>query len=201
MQQDESNIIDSPASFVSQNKAPIIAVAFIAVAFVIGLAAWQARKMTIESLATNELSSDLTTESKLQTARQYLGTESAALALITAASEQYDKKDYAGSIDTYNLFLAHYPHHALANAARLGKAWALEASDKTQEALLTFVAVGTASPADSYTPSGLLEAARIYKSQKKYAEARQVLNDCIRIGANSYYGKVAKDELTQIPPA
>jgi tetratricopeptide (TPR) repeat protein len=121
--------------------------------------------------------------------------------LISVAGDQYDKKDFAGALETYNLFLSHYSHHPLINAARLGKGWALEASGKTDDALAAFLAAGTANPTDSYSPAGLIEAARIYKNQNKFAEARQVLNDCIRISSTSYYGQVAKERLSEIPAA
>lgn len=200
-QEDDANIIDSPPSWLTRNKAPVIAGTLLVLAAGIGFASWQGRRISRENQATAALASVTTTDNQLSIAREFLGTDAAAAALLSVGSAQFEASNYAASAATYTLFLSHYPHHTLANSARLGLANALEAQGKTDEAIAAFMAVSKYQPADSYNPLGLLEAARLYKVKKNYASARQLLSDCVRDYKNTFYGQQAAEELKSIPQA
>lgn len=198
-QENEANIIDSPPTWLARNKAPVIAGTLLVLAIAVGTAAWQGRRITRESQANAALDAATTLEAKLSLARQYLGTEASALTLLSAATLQFEEKNYSGASETYALFLSNYPHHLLANSARLGQANAWEAAGKIDEALSAYIAVGTHNPPDNYTPVGLIEAARLYRVKKNYASARQLLSDCVRDYKNSFYGQQAAEELKSLP--
>lgn len=196
---DESNIIDSPPSWLARNKVPLIAGTLLVLAIAVGIVTWQTRRSFREDAANTEIEQALTVETKLSAARKFLGTEAAALALLNGASSLYEAKNYTGSEQTYALFLKTYPKHRFVNMARLGQAWALESLGKMDDALAAFVAVGTRNPIDNYNPVGLLEAARLYKAKQNIPSARQALNDCIRDYKNTLYGQQAAEELKSLP--
>jgi outer membrane protein assembly factor BamD (BamD/ComL family) len=197
--QDESNIIDGPPLWAVRYKGPIIASVLIVLAVIIGFASWKVRGNVRETQAVAALQSAITVDSQLQAARQFLGTDAAAVALLEAASAQYAKKDFDGAVGTYQLFLSNYKKHPLSNAALLGQAWAFEASGKADAALSNFSAVGLHLPADNYNPVGLIESARIYRDRKDYSAARQALTDCVRAYGNTSYGAQANELLKELP--
>lgn len=200
-QQNEANIIDSPPTWLEQNKVPVIAGLLLVLAAAVGIASWQVRQGFRETQANAALDAATTLDAKIAAARQYLGTEASALTLLAIAAAQMESKDQTAATQTYALFLTTYPHHTFTNLARLGLAWSLEASGKTDDALSKFIEVARQKPADSYNPAGLIEAARLYKVKKDFPAARQALTDCIRDYKNTFYGQQAVEELKSIPAA
>lgn len=195
---DESNLIDLEPSFLEKNKGAVL-VGIVAIVLVIGgVTGWNYYQDAREGNAQAALASAKSPKDKIAAAKEFIGTAQAAVALLQAAGAQADAQSFQEAADTYQLFLSNYPQHPLKNGALLGLAQAQEALQKTPEAIAIYQQI-ISGKADSYSLVAQLNLASLYGTQKKYKEARQVLESLQQQNPQSPFASQAKDALSRLP--
>lgn len=200
VQREEANIIEGAPEWWRQNLAAIVAATFLIVAVAILAYNWHLRNELRVEEARLSLAAAKTPQEKLEVAQKFLDLPLVGTDLLTIASEQLTQNNAKGAISTYELFLVSFPEHPLRNGARLGLGFAHQAAGNQKEALAEFVAVGQTTPPDTYTPTGLLSAARIYEALGEKDRARQFLTDVTQRFAGTPFAAEAQQQLGP-PPA
>ena len=183
----------------TQYRTPIVAGILIVAIGALAWASMHLRSSLREGQARTELSNAPLAQKKLEIAKHYLGTQTAALALLEVAESQIKSPTPAAAMDTYRLFLENYPKHSLRNAALLGLGTAAEASSKKDEAIQAYQRA-IQPPTDTYSALALLSLARIQKQQGDEAGSRQSLQQCASQFASLTYGKQAREQLLAPQP-
>jgi len=195
---EEANIIEGDQPWLMRNLVPMIAVAVLVAAVIIGVLAWNLRISAREMEAREAfMQVDKNPEGTIQTAREYLGTQEAAIALLEAASAEYGNRKYEAAVQTYQLYLDNYPKHPLRSGAFLGMGYAQLSLKKTDLATASFQ--DAAGDEDSvYTPLALIELAQIAGQQGDTDKQVELLTKVSENYATSLYGRQAIMELSSL---
>jgi len=120
----------------------------------------------------------------------YPGAKLAPVALIYTGNCRFRLKQFPQALESFDLFLARYPHHAMAAQAHLGRADCLAQLGRTQEALLSY---SQAIKANTFVADEgrmgavrcLIQIAEAEKNNSKMGEASALLN---QMSSGSGYG-------------
>lgn len=195
---EESNIVEGDKPWLLRNLVPMCAVALVVAAVIIGVLAWNLRQTARELDARRALVEANSPAKKMEVAREYLGTEEAALALMEAASTQYDMRDYAASVTSYDLFLTSYPEHPLRSGAFLGRGLALLANSEADKGIQSLQEAAQASSTSVYRPVAMFELAQAYAQAGKSDLQLEVLTKLSEEYATSLYGRRAIEKLAEL---
>ena len=195
----ESNIIDKDIPFfILYWKQLGLAIALV-LAAALGFGLWKSQNDQKEMDAAAALAAAKDLKGREEAAQKFLGSRQSAVALLEIADDHAAVKEFDPARKAYETFLAIYPQHPLANAARLGLAGILEAQGKSEDALKTFQQAAQHSPQDVYTTLARLNLARLYEGAKNYAAARQALETVIAQAGQTRYATEAKEKLKTLP--
>lgn len=195
---EEANIVEGDKPWLLRNIVPLCAVALLVAAVIIGILSWNLRQSAWESEARFAIMQAASPAEKVKTAESYLGSEEAALALLEAASQQYDNRDYASAIETYNLYLQHYPKHLLRPGALLGRGLALIASAQLEPAIQSLQEATQGTKDSVYRPAAMFELAQAYAQSGKKDLQVEVLTKLSEDYATSLYGRRAIELLAEV---
>ncbi len=195
---EESNIVEVDKPWLLRNIVPLCAVALLVAAVIIGILSWNLRQSAWESEARLEIMKATTPAEKVAKAKEYFGTQEAALALMQAASQQYDERDYASAVDTYNLYLQEYPKHPLRRGALLGRGLAMIANQQIEPAIQSLQEATQGNFDSVYRPAAMFELAQAYAQSGKKDLQVEVLTKLSEDYATSLYGRRAIELLAEL---
>lgn len=198
---EEANIVEGDKPWLLRNIVPLCAAAFLIAAIIIGVLAWNLRISAREFDARLAIMNVTTPAEKVQAAGEFLGTEEAALALLQAASQQYDSRDFDSAISTYNLYLQHYPQHPLRQGALLGRGLAQIAGQQVEPAIQSLQEASQGSQESVYRPAAMFELAQAYAQSGKQDLQIEVLTKLSEDYATSLYGRRAIELLSELNQA
>ncbi len=175
----------------SRQHMTAIVVAIAIVILVVGVIwLWQERQTTHLKNAYAAYDQAETVEDYKTVAENYAGTEVAAKAAFAAAQKMYAEEQYADAAQEFAAFLNTYPKSDLKLAARFGRAYALEAAARTDEAQTLFAELGDSDignpgrRAEAWLGAGrcaetqgLTEQARTYYENALSQETERVFNE------------------------
>ncbi len=196
MQHEQAPILVDEALFSTAMQKFILALLTASFLVLGGWFLWSAHLSNLEQEVHRAFVEAKSPEEKRKVADQNRGTEQAALIYLNLANAALDTKPQE-ALELYEAFLLRDEHHCLANAARLGKAKALELMQKSEEALTVYQKITQTKKGDIYIPLALLNLSRLQVAQGKESEARQSLQELL-IGYADYATE-AKERLKMIP--
>lgn len=132
-------------------------------------------------------------------AERYADTEVAVKASFAAARRLFEEDDYDGALEGFTAFLAAHPRSALASSAMLGRAYALEAAGRPDEAQPVFVEL-----AERFLASPLriaeawIGAARCAEAQGLVSQARTFYENALAQDTDSIFGEQARQALVML---
>ncbi|MEM1059517.1 MAG: tetratricopeptide repeat protein [Verrucomicrobiota bacterium] len=194
---EEANIVEGDQPWLIRNLIPMIGVAALVAAVIIGVLAWNLRQSARELEARMAFTKATTPEKQVEVAREYLGTEEAALALMQAAAGEYENRNYEPSLNAYNLFLDTYPKHPLTAGVYLGRAYSQLALGETDAAKAS-LQQASQDKESVYRPVAMLELAHLYGRSGDAAKQLELLNQVSEAYATSRYGQQAIMEMAEI---
>ncbi len=196
MQHEQAPILVDETLFSSTVQKLILALLTASFLVIGGWFLWSAHLSNREEKTRLAFMTAKSPEEKRKVADQNRGTDQAALIYLNLANAALDAKPQE-ALELYDAFLLRNEHHRLANAARLGKAKALELTQKADEALTVYQKITQTKKADIYIPLALLNLSRLQVAQGKESDARQSLQDLLVGYAD--YATEAKERLKMIP--
>ena len=200
---EESNIVEGEIPFFvvywKQLATASVVLVVLVIASTLGFQVWKSQKDQKELEASTAIASAKDLKGREEAAQKFLGSQQSALALLEIADDHVGIKEFDPARKAYETFLATYPHHALANAARLGLAGVLESQGKTEDAIKTYQQASQSSPQDVYGTIARLNLARLYEAAKNYSAARQALEMVVAQAGQTRYAIEAKEKLKTLP--
>jgi len=182
-------------SFLRDNGRTLIIGIGVAVALALGVGAYRNYKQSVVLRASQLLMSAQSIEQIQQVANQYASTPSGPVAQLVLAAQYYDAGQYDLAQFAYAQFEQKYPKHAMAQAAKLGKAQCMEASGQLDMAVGAYEAFLAAEPGSYMAPLATLGLARTLTQQGKYAEAKAKYEDFIAANPESSWTPNAETAL------
>jgi tetratricopeptide (TPR) repeat protein len=140
-----------------------------------------------------------TAEDFLSVARQYAGTQRAAIAYIQAASLQNADTDWEGLRKTAEEFLSKHPKHPADFYMRLALATALEGLGQRPEALSLYKETAAKDPDSFRAPEALFRAGVIEQESDNVDEARRLFDSVVEKYPASIWAGQARQRIAQLP--
>ncbi len=173
----------------------------LAVALIILLYIFKAgQEQAAEESLRNLYRETATTEQRQALLDRSKPTSTAALLWLQLSREYHDKNDFENAITAYTEFINRFPQHPLKPTAQYGKAVSQIYAGKKQEALSTFIDLGSIRSESPYAPLALIQAARIYIEQGATTEARRLLREAQEFYPQSHAALEAQAFLSDLPP-
>lgn len=113
-------------------------------------------------------------------AAKHSGTKAAERSQLLAATKLFEEGKYADAQKAFETFNEQYPDSAFGATATLGVASALDAQNKTQEAITAYQNFITAFSTDPLATQAKLSKARVHESLKQYKEAVAIYDEVQR---------------------
>jgi TolA-binding protein len=135
-------------------------------------------------------------------AAKHSGTKAAERSQLLAASKLFEEGKYSEAQKAFETFNEQYPDSVLGATATFGIASALDAQNKTQEAIAAYQGFITANSADPLAVQAKLAKARVHESVKQYKEAIAVYDEVQRanVGQLGQEAAIRKASLIQEHP-
>ena len=108
---------------------------------------------------------------------KYGSTQAGNAARLRLAKAYFDASNYEESLNTYNTCLSKGAPEGFAEIAKLGRAHALEALNRLDDALAAYQAFDTSAAGHFLQPQAKMGIARIYTLQGKKDEAKKLLEN------------------------
>lgn len=160
----------------------------------------QARE-TREETAREALIKAKTPADFLSVASQYPKTDQASLALISAGQASYEAHDYPGAIAAYQKVTDDATANPdLRDTAALGRASALEASGKLDDAVLAYLEVAQRGSKSAFAPFAYNAVARIYDERGDKENERKILMQAAGFDPDSQFTRQAQAKLKSLQP-
>lgn len=159
-----------------------------------------------DAMVTNLTSGDQTVspDAYLKVAANHPGTSAAARALLAAGAVLFDQGNFAEAQTQFQKFNREYPHSPFRGQALLGVAASLDAQAKRDEAARAYRELIDRHPGDIVVPQAKFALARIYESQNRLKDARDLYEDVSRSQGYTSLGNEAgmrAEELKSREPA
>lgn len=177
-----------------QNGASLLTTLTVVVIALAG-SAYYLRLRSSRLAAASAALGDEPSVANLETAAgRYGGTRVGPLVRIRLAKSYFDAGQYAEALGEYDKVIARDGKHSLAAAiAAVGRAHALEALQRTDEALAAYVAFAKADPAHFLAPQAILGQARCLAIAGRKAEAKDLLDRLMVSHAQTPWEEIAKN--------
>jgi tetratricopeptide (TPR) repeat protein len=201
LQSDDANLLDQEPF----NWRLIVYPALVIFVVVCAGLAWyfqqlQARE-TREETARAALVKAKTPADFLAVAAQYPKTDQATLALISAGQASFDAHDYPGAVTAYQKVTDDATTDPeLRDTAQLGRAAALEASGKTDDAVLAYMEVAQRGSKSAFAPFAYNAVAHVYDDRGDKDHERKILTEAAGLDPNSLFTKQAQAKLRTLTP-
>jgi len=202
MMADDSNILDAEAVNWRLVVYPLVAVIVILVG---GLGYYYYQQSMREQLAAQAGEAILqakTPEQLVKVADLFPTTDQATLALLSAASDSFDKKDYAAAMKSYQRAIDSTDENSyLHDSAQVGLASTLDASGKVEDAIHTYLAVAHRDNNSPYASFAYQAVATIYEQRGDKTNERETLTELVGMGNDSPFTKEASSKLKALTPS
>lgn len=196
---DETNLIDAETVNWQLIIYPVVAVIVIGM---VGLAFYYyqvEQREQLEATARTALVAAKTPEDLLKVADQYPTSTQAALAVLDAANQYYDKGDYAKAITAYQkMDSLPKPDEMLVESSRLGLGSSYEAAGKTDDAIAAYMRDGDLGAKSPYAPYACYAASQLYEQKGDKENERRVLTQAAGLNPDSQFVKQAQQKLKQM---
>ena len=170
----------------------------IALAIVIGVAVYRARRAASVTEAAQILNAARTAKDLEAIVKQHASTPYAPLATLKLAKSAFNAGDYDQALSQYTEFRRAYPDHPMVDGAELGRIYCLEAKGQLEEAFKAFAAFSELHPNHFLTVQALFGQARCLEQMGRYAEAKSLYEDFIAAHPDSGWLPKAKELLSLI---
>jgi predicted negative regulator of RcsB-dependent stress response len=178
---------------------PLVAAVFLILGGLIYYFYLQNQREELEATARAALLQATTPEALATVADHYPGTTQASLALLSAAGDAFDKKDYAGAIGYYQRIVDNVSaDDQLRDSAQMGLASTLESSGKTDDAIKAYLVVAKRGNASPYAPSAYHAVASIYEQRGDKMNEQAVLIEEAALDPESTFVKEAQQRLKEL---
>ena len=143
-----------------------------------------------------------TPEQLIKVADDFPGTDTATLALLSAADKSFDKRDYASAAKDYQRILSTAgTAPQLNDSAQVGLASALESDGKLDEAINAYLEVARRGAKTPYAPYAFSSAARLYEQKGDKDAERKILTEASALDSDSGFTQMAKAKLKDLNSA
>jgi len=202
MMADDSNILDAETINWRMVAYPIV-VAVVVLFCGFGYYYYQQSvKEQLASQAGEAIAQAKTPEQLVKVADQFPTTDQATLALLSAAGQSFDKKDYAAATKSYQRALSITDENSyLHDSAQVGLAATFDALGNTEEALHAYMAVAHRGNNSPYAPFACQALASIYEQRGDKSNERQILSELAGLGSDSPFVKDAAAKLKEFTSA
>ena len=139
-----------------------------------------------------------TAEDFLKVAREFSGTQRAAIAYIQAASLQNFSSDWEGLRKTAEEFLKKYPHHAAEIFVNMSLGAALDALGEKEAAVSVYQKAAEKRPDSFRAPEALFRAGVIRQELNNKDEARVLFDSILQRYPASIWAGQARERLAQL---
>lgn len=201
LESDDSNIFDAETG----NWRLVVYPVLLAVILVLGGVGYyyyqQAQREILEGKAREAVMAAKTPEELIKAADDFPGTTQATLALLSAASQSFEKKDYDAAIKDYQRIIGTVSTDAiLRDSAQLGLGSSLEASgkSKTEDVIAAFMVVAERGDTSPYAPYAYHAVATIYDQKGDKENERKILMQAASLGGDSPFVKEAQSKLKEL---
>lgn len=167
----------------------------IALALVLGWAAYRNHKQSASLRASQMLMSARAPDELQQIINQYPDAPVAPLAQLTLAARYFDAGQYDMARFVYSQFEQKNPEHPLVQVATLGRAQCLEAEGQLDQAVTAFASFAAANTNHFLTALAVLGKARCLMQMGKFDEARVEYEDFIAANPASSWTALAESAL------
>jgi predicted negative regulator of RcsB-dependent stress response len=196
---DDSNIINAE----TLNWRLVVYPVVIAIALLLGGFGYYSyllnKQERRETQASEAVLQAKTPEQLVKVADQFPKTDQATLALLTAAKDSFDKKDYPAAIQSYQRVIGTpEADKVLRDSAQLGLASSLEAGGKVDDAIGAYLTVARRGNDSPYAPFAYNAVAAIYEERNDKANERKILTEMVSLGSDSSFAKAAQEQLKML---
>ena len=203
LESDEANIFDAETVNWQVIVIPIL-IAILVIAGGLGYYYYQqSQRDDLESNARMALIAAKTPEDYLKVADQFPNADQSTLAIFSAANAAFAKRDFAGAISSYKRVLTgSTATPELRDSAQLGLASALEATDKADDAITSYLVVANEGTKSPFAPFAFNAIALIYDQRGDKDNERKTLTQAAALDPDSPFVKQAQFKLKELttPP-
>ncbi len=174
---DFTNLVDSD-SIPWRIYMAIIGAVAIVIFGTAGLYTWHVEVVSeLNDQANQALQNAKTAADKIKVADTFPGTDPAARALILAGQDDYASGDFTSAIQVDQRLLDSFPNHPLHESAEVGKACALEAAGKLDDAETLFLQIARRADKSPYSSYAWLQAACICQQKGDVTALKTILQE------------------------
>ncbi|MCE0499668.1 MAG: tetratricopeptide repeat protein [Methylacidiphilales bacterium] len=178
---------------------PIVAAVILILSGLVYYFYLQNQREELEASAREALLQAKTPEALVAVADQFPATEQAAIALLNAAGDSFDKKDYAAASRDYQRIIGNPNADALLrDSAQMGLASTLEVSGKADDAINAYLTVAHRGNESPYAPAAYYAVASIYRQRGDKANEQGVLIEEAALDPESSFVKEAQQRLKEL---
>jgi predicted negative regulator of RcsB-dependent stress response len=199
---DDSNILDAETTNWRLVIYPVVA----AIILILGGFGYyyylQSQQELRESQAREAIVQAKTPEELVKVADQFSGTHQATVALLSAANDSFNKKDYAAATKDYQRVISTVETDPdLRDSAQLGLASTLEASGKMDDAINAYLTLARRGKESAYAPFAYNAVVQIYEQRGDKENERTILLQIAGLGIDSPFVKQAEAKLKALNTA
>ncbi len=201
LQTDESNLLDAETFNWRLIVYPILAAAVVVVGGFGYYFYLQSQREELESSARAALVAAKTPEDLVKVADQFPRADQGTIALLSAASGSFAKRDFAAAIQDYQRVVQTVTADSvLRDAAQIGLASAQEATGKVDDAINTYLLVAREGAKSPYAPYAYNAVATLYDQRNDKENERKILTEAASLDPDSPFVKEAQFKLKQLNP-
>jgi len=184
-----------------KNALTILLVVMIAIA---GFNFYTSRKKSHAAEATIKLNTAQSIPDLEAIVANYGDTQPAQMAMIALAKQYYETSDYEAALNEYDKFLAEYPKSRLAEIAKLGRVFCIEAhgtDGALEDSMQAYAAFVKDAPKSFLIPQAVFGQARCLSRLNRKDEARIIYEDFITNNPDNPWLLQAQDFLDRLGDA
>jgi predicted negative regulator of RcsB-dependent stress response len=201
LQTDESNILDAETFNWRLIVYPILAAAVVVVGGFGYYYYLQTQRDQLEASARAALVAAKTPEDLVKVADQFPHADQGTIALLSAASGSFAKRDFASAIQDYQRILQTVTADSeLRDSAQIGLASTQEATGKTDDAINSYLTVAREGAKSPYAPYAYNAVATLYDQRGDKDNERKILTEAASLDPDSPFVKQAQYKLKQLNP-
>ena len=195
----DANIIEGDSLNWRLIVYPVVAAIILLLGGVIYYFYLQNQREELETSAREALLQAKTPEALVAVAGQFPATVQASLALLSAAGDSFDVKDYATAIGDYQRIIANPNADAqLRDSAQMGLASTLEASGKADDSIKAYLTVAQRGNDSPYAPAAYHAVASIYRQRGDKASEQSILVEEASLDPESRFVQEAQQRLKEL---
>jgi predicted negative regulator of RcsB-dependent stress response len=199
---DDANIVEGDTLNWRLIVYPVVAAVILILSGVIYYLYLQNQREELEATAREALLQAKTPEALVAVAGKFPATVQATLALLEAAGDSLDKKDYPAAIRDYQQIIGNPDADAqLRESAQMGLASALESNSQADDAIKAYLTLAKRGNDSPYAPAAYFAVASIYRQRGDKDLEQGILIEAAALDPESTFVKSAQQRLKELNPA